>query len=94
MHIAYIVNVTSICVYRDNDGAVFHTIYEISYSEHGDTTSPLRLASSVKFESMTVRYNLVQRTQGSGCLRVVDALARVSAPIGTNTYTYVQSTYI
>ena len=92
MHIAYIVNVTSICVYRDNDGAIFHTIYEICYSEHGDTTSPLRLACSVKFKSMTVRCNLVKRTQGSGYLGVADALERVSAPIGTNTYTYVQST--
>ena len=129
MHIAYIVNVTSICVYRDNDGAIFHTIYEICYSEHGDTTSPLRLACSMKFKSMTVRCNLVKRTQssicysehgdttspprlaysvkfqsmtvrcnlakstqGSGSIGVADALERISAPIGTNTYTYVQST--
>ena len=73
MHIGYIVNAKSICVYRDNDGAVFHTIYEISYSEHGDTTSPLRLACTVKFESMSVRCNLVQRTQGSAMPGSVNA---------------------
>ena len=35
------------------------------YSEHDDTTSLLRLACAGKFESKS---DLVQRTQGSGCL--------------------------
>ena len=76
------------CVYRDNDGAVYHTVHEMCYSEHDDTTSSLRLACSATFESMSVRCNLVQKTQDSGCLRVRDTLESYPRPADVKLYTY------